>query len=83
MRQIERWYAEQVGRSDGKGGSISVQQRFGSALNLNLHYHCIFLDGVYTRGADGRLSFRQVTPHTADVERLVVAIAEASEAWLG
>jgi hypothetical protein len=83
MRQIERWYAEQVGRSDGKGGSISVQQRFGSALNLNLHYHCIFLDGVYTRGADGRLSFRQVTPYTADVERLVVAIAEASEAWLG
>jgi hypothetical protein len=83
MRQIERWYAEQEGRSDGKGGSISIKQRFGSALNLNLHYHCIFLDGVYTRGADGRLSFRQVTPHTADVERLVVAIAEASEAWLG
>jgi hypothetical protein len=72
MRKIERWFAEQAGRSDGKGGSISIQQGFGSALNLNPHYHCIFLDGVYTRGADGRLSFQRVTPHTADVGRLLV-----------
>jgi hypothetical protein len=82
MRRIERWYADQAGRLDAKGGSISIQQRFGSALNLNLHYHCILLDGVYTRGAGGRLSFRRVTPHTVDVERLVVEIAEACEAWL-
>ena len=82
MKRIERWYAEAAGRRDGKTGSISIQQRFGSALNLNLHYHVIFLDGVYVRGADGRLSFRRVTPHTADVERLVVEIADACEAWL-
>lgn len=37
---------------------------------------------MYTRGADGRLSFRKVTPHTSDVERLVVAVAEACETWL-
>lgn len=82
MRRIERWYAEQAGAPGGQTGSVSVQQRFGSALNLNLHFHCVFLDGVYTRGADGRLSFRKVTPHTSDVERLVVAVAEACEAWL-
>ena len=22
-------------------------QRFGSALNLNVHFHCVFLEGVY------------------------------------
>ena len=26
-------------------------QRFGAGLNLNLHFHCTFLDGIYTRGA--------------------------------
>jgi hypothetical protein len=46
MRRIERWYAEQAGRLDAKGGSISIQQRFGSALNLNLHCHCIRTAGV-------------------------------------
>ena len=25
-------------------------QRFGSALNLNVHFHTLALDGVYTRG---------------------------------
>ena len=45
-------------------------------------FHCIVLDGIYTRGADDRLSFRRVVPHTEDIERLVVRIAEACEAWL-
>ncbi len=28
-------------------GAVTVIQRFGSALNLNLHFHMLFLDGVY------------------------------------
>jgi hypothetical protein len=83
LRRLERWYAEAAGAPDeGRCGSVTAIQRFGSSLNLNLHFHVIFLDGVYTRGADGRLSFRRVVPHTADVERLVVAIGEACESWL-
>jgi len=83
LGRIERWYAEAAGvPADGRCGSVTAIQRFGSSLNLNLHFHVVFLDGVYTRGADGRLSFRRVVPHTADVERLVVAIGEACEDWL-
>jgi len=26
-------------------------QRFGSALNLNIHFHMLFLDGVYVDSA--------------------------------
>ena len=33
-------------------------------------------------GSDDLLSFRRVVPHTEDIERLVVRIAEACEAWL-
>ncbi len=40
------------------------------------------LDGVYDRGADGALRFFRAPPSTEDVERLVVEIGEACEAWL-
>ena len=84
MRIIERWYAKTtVAGNAGRTGSVTAVQRFGSALNLNLHFHCIFLDGIYTRAGDGSLTFRQVVPHTEDVERLVVSIGEACEKWLG
>ena len=42
--------------------------------------HVIALDGVYVRGASGRLSFRRVVPHTEDIEQLAVEIAERCEA---
>jgi hypothetical protein len=28
-------------------GAVTLIQRFGSALNLNIHFHMLFLDGVY------------------------------------
>ena len=31
----------------GKSGAVVCVQRFGSALNLNVHFHALFLDGVY------------------------------------
>ena len=49
---------------------------------LNLHFHGILLDGVYVRDAKGALRFRPVTPHTSDIEALVVDIATACESWL-
>jgi Putative transposase len=33
-------------------GAVTVIQRFGSALNLNVHYHMLFLDGVYAEERD-------------------------------
>jgi len=34
--------------SGAKTGSVTLIQRFGSALNLNPHLHMLFLDGAYT-----------------------------------
>lgn len=33
--------------ADGHGGALTLIQRFGSAANLNIHLHCLALDGVY------------------------------------
>ena len=41
-------------RKDGATGAVTLIQRFGSALNLNIHFHILFLDGVYVyRGGEG------------------------------
>jgi hypothetical protein len=34
----------------GKTGAVTLVQRFGSALNLNIHFHMLFLDGAYLAG---------------------------------
>jgi hypothetical protein len=31
-------------------GVVILIQRFGNSLNLNIHYHNLFLDGVYIEG---------------------------------
>jgi hypothetical protein len=40
-------------------GAVTLIQRFGSALNLNIHFHMLFLDGVYTSDSLA-LQFSQV-----------------------
>ena len=33
--------------SQAHTGAVTLIQRFGSALNLNLHFHVLFIDGVF------------------------------------
>jgi len=49
QRVIGNWLADQagVGRASAQCGAVSLIQRFGSALNLNVHFHMLWLDGVY------------------------------------
>ena len=48
-------------------GAVTLIQRFGSALNLNIHFHMLFLDGVYIGGSNGRpLRFQRVWAPTND-----------------
>jgi ribosomal protein S27E len=63
-------------KSDAHTGAVTLIQRFGGALNLNIHFHMIFLDGVYVdRG--GKLDrFRWVkAPLSAELSQLTHTIA--------
>ena len=53
----------------GRGGAVTVVQRFGSALNMNIHFHAIVLDGVHVEGNDGRVRFRVLPAPTAREKR--------------
>ena len=52
-------------RAEADRGAVTLIQRFGSAANLNIHVHCLLLDGVYRRGTDGEPVFVEV-PAPAD-----------------
>ena len=52
VRTILGWLrarAAAAGTPGGSSGAVVLAQRFGGALNLNLHFHARVLDGVYTR----------------------------------
>ena len=48
-RVIATFLAKQAGlkRRAADTGAVTLIQRFGSAANLNIHLHCLVLDGVY------------------------------------
>jgi hypothetical protein len=70
-----RRQAKKSGISDGYGGAVTVIQRFGSALNVNVHFHVLLLDGLFTADEDGTLHFRTAVPPTdKEVARLVATI---------
>jgi len=63
-------------RKTAQAGAVTLIQRFGSALNLNIHFHILFLDGVYVDRPDGTARFRWVrAPTTAELTHLTHTIA--------
>ncbi|HDO33694.1 MAG TPA: hypothetical protein ENH08_01070 [Chromatiales bacterium] len=58
-------------------GAVTLIQRFGSALNLNIHFHMLFLNGIYADGANGSSRFRWVkAPTRAELTQLAHTIAQ-------
>ncbi|MBW2212634.1 MAG: transposase [Deltaproteobacteria bacterium] len=67
--------AKASGYRDGRTGTVTVIQRFGGALNLNVHFHTLAVDGVFVREPDGSLSFAAAKAPTDDeVEALLGVI---------
>jgi hypothetical protein len=60
-------------RGSLKTGGVTVIQRFGSTLNLNVHFHTLMIDGVYAVGPGGAVMFH---PLPAPTDADVAAIAE-------
>ena len=60
-------------------GSVTFLQRFGGSINLNLHYHVVFLEGVYEdRAAQGLTPrFRPQEPPTdAEIAAVLQKISQ-------
>ncbi|MBW1881122.1 MAG: transposase, partial [Deltaproteobacteria bacterium] len=79
LRAVFGWYrkrARAVGVATSRCGAVTVVQSFGSALNLNVHFHALVLDGVYAwdQRADGPVFHPVRGLTTEEVEELVEVV---------
>ncbi len=76
LRVVHGWYRKQcmaLGIKECQGGCVTFSQRFGSALNLNPHFHSLALDGVFNRK---NATFHEAPPlRDEDVKRIVETTA--------
>ena len=88
QRVITRFLLGQAGlkADEADGGAVTLIQRFGSAANLNIHLHCLVLDGVYRRGTDGAPEFVEVSEPTdealqAVLHKIITRTTQAAHPW--
>ena len=73
---LRRRAREKWGVNRGQCGAVTFVQRFGGALNLNVHFHSLVLDGVYAPGANGSVRFLPLPPpDDEEVARVVGRVA--------
>jgi hypothetical protein len=81
---ITRYYKKKAkqlyGIRNGSTGSVTALQYFGSAANLNIHFHILFLEGSYEKG--GTNFFRVNAPTDAEVEKLLSNIVARVKRFL-
>ncbi len=63
-------------RTEAQTGAVTLIQRFGSALNLNIHFHMLLLDGVYAFDDYEKIRFHRVkAPELQELTQLVHTIS--------
>lgn len=67
IKTIESYQRKRIRNKNAKIGAITFIQRFGSALNLNVHFHTLMTDGVYIQNKDQKYYFVRL-PHPTHEE---------------
>ena len=79
-RALSTYLAQKAGlkKPMAQTGAVTLVQHFGSALNLNIHFHMIFLDGAYIGDSSGlTMRFRRIkAPNSVELTRLTHTIAQ-------
>jgi hypothetical protein len=78
-----RGRAKDEGVADAQCGAINFVQRFGSSVNLHVHFHLVVIDGVFTRDAQGGVRFHPARPPLREeLEAVVQRVETRATAWL-
>ena len=85
VRAVFRWQrarARALGVVGAAPGAVTAIQRFGSVLNLNVHFHTLVPDGVFVPdGAGGARFVPLPAPTDDDVAAICARVARTSSAW--
>ena len=69
--------ARERGIEGGQTGMVTALQRAGSGLNVNLHFHTLVLDGVFSEGDAGTLKFHPArAPSDAEVAAVLATVRQ-------
>ena len=78
VRTLLAFYARTArphGIQAGRTGTVTAIQRFGSGLQLNVHFHTLVLDGVFSQTRSGPLTFHPAPPPSdADVAHILAIV---------
>ena len=75
---IARYYinaAAEQGIKDPQAGGVTFVQRFGSALNMNVHFHSVVMDGVFSVAGPTPVFFQLHGPTDEELGDIVEAAA--------
>jgi hypothetical protein len=59
---LQRRRAEAQGFNRGESGAVTLVQRFGGSVNLNVHFHTLMMEGVYREDENRRAVFHELPP---------------------
>lgn len=79
IRTLSTHLAHQAGfkKKEAHTEAVTLIPRFGSALNLNIHFHMLFLDGVFVQDGAGGFAFHGTkAPTVAQLTELLHTISQ-------
>ena len=83
LGSLSRRARKSLGLRSSQGGAVTFVQRFGDALNCNVHFHMMALDGVYALGGSERPEFHTLpAPEDEEIVELTALIATRVQSLL-
>lgn len=76
IRSFQKKKAKKNGLGKVQTGAVTFVQRFGSALNLNIHFHTLIPDGVFVESEQGYVFCRQSSPTHSELIELAAKICK-------
>jgi hypothetical protein len=75
--------ARRAGHVRPQCGAVTFVQRFGGSLNLNVHFHVVLMDGVFTRDDGARVHFHEAeAPSEEELLALAARTYTTAARWL-
>jgi hypothetical protein len=68
---FQRDRARRLGVEAGESGSVTLVQRFGGSVNLNIHFHTLMIEGVYVSQGQKAVFQPLGPPDTQEVKRVL------------
>ena len=59
---LRRRAQKYAGIGNYKCGAVTFVQRFGGAININIHFHTLVPDGAFYRNDEGNIEFQRLPP---------------------